>query len=225
MGAPCKLQSSKPGKGTQQTSVLLKRHSITVHGATAKRGSANTPKRWKPRRRHNVWRSKHAPMLVRHTSPGDALRDAGKFGVNVNAAVAKVYDVLVGQVGSWWNPEHTYSHDAKNLSIDPRPGGCFCEKLPNGGGVEHLRVVYVAPPEVLRLSGGLGPLQGSGVAGSMTWKLTGDGDHTRVQLSYSVGGFIVGGFDKIAPAVESMLNEQLNRLKQFAETGKPTSEQ
>jgi uncharacterized protein YndB with AHSA1/START domain len=148
-----------------------------------------------------------------------------KFDVSVNVAAAKVYDVLVAQVGSWWNPEHTYSHDAKNLSIDPRPGGCFCEKLPNGGGVEHLRVVYVAPREVLRLSGGLGPLQGSGVAGSMTWKLTGDGDHTRVQLSYSVGGFIVGGFDKIAPAVESMLNEQLNRFKLFAETGKPTREQ
>ena len=148
-----------------------------------------------------------------------------KLEASVSAPAAKVYDALVGQVGSWWNSEHTYSHDAKNLSIDPRPGGCFCEKLPNGGGVEHLRVVYVAPREVLRLSGGLGPLQASGVAGSMTWKLTGDGDHTRVQLSYSVGGFIVGGFDKIAPAVESMLNEQLNRLKQFAETGKPTSEQ
>ena len=145
--------------------------------------------------------------------------------VKVNAPVAKVYDALVGEVGSWWNPEHTYSHDAKNLSIDPRPGGCFCEKLPNGGGVEHLRVVYVAPRQLLRLSGGLGPLQGSGVAGSMTWKLTGDLDQTRIQLSYSVGGFIVGGFDKIAPAVESMLNEQLNRLKLFAETGKPSSEQ
>ena len=148
-----------------------------------------------------------------------------KFDVNVNAPVAKVYDALVGQVGSWWNPEHTYSHDAKNLSIDPRPGGCFCEKLPNGGGVEHLRVVYVAPPEVLRLSGGLGPLQASGVAGSMTWKLTGDGDHTRIQLSYSVGGFIDGGFEKMAPLVENVLRQQLDRLKQFAETGKPTTTQ
>ena len=145
--------------------------------------------------------------------------------VKVNAPIAKVYDALIGQVGSWWNPEHTYSHDAKNLSIDPRPGGCFCEKLPNGGGVEHLRVVYVAPREVLRLSGALGPLQASGVAGSVTWKLTGDRDQTRIQLSYSVGGFVVGGFDRIAPAVESMLNEQLNRLRLFAETGKPTIEQ
>src|SRR5262252_7418936 len=145
-----------------------------------------------------------------------------KFEVSVNAPPAKVYDALVGQVGSWWNPEHTYSHDAKNLSIDARSGGCFCEKLPNGGGIEHLRVVYVAPPQVVRFSGALGPLQASGVAGSMTWKLTGGPDNTRLDLSYSVGGFIPGGFEKIAPAVEAMLREQLNRLKLFIETGKPT---
>jgi uncharacterized protein YndB with AHSA1/START domain len=145
-----------------------------------------------------------------------------KFEVNVNAPAAKVYDALVGQVGSWWNPEHTYSHDAKNLSIDARPGGCFCEKLPNGGGIEHLRVVYVAPPQVVRFSGALGPLQASGVAGSMTWKLTGGPDNTRLDLSYSVGGFIPEGFEKIAPAVEAMLREQLDRLKLFIETGKPT---
>ena len=141
---------------------------------------------------------------------------------NINARAAKVYEVLIGQIGSWWNPEHTYSHDAKNLSIDPRPGGCFCEKLPNGGGVEHLRVVYIVPRETVRFSGALGPLQASGVAGSMTWKLINDADNTRIQLSYSVGGFIDGGFEKIAPAVEAMLREQVDRLKMFTETGKPT---
>src|SRR4029077_15459237 len=98
--------------------------------------------------------------------------------------------------------------------------------LPNGGGVEHARVIYVAPREVLRLSGALGPLQTSGVAGTLTWKLTSGGtDNTRLQLSYSVGGFIEGGFEKIAPAVEGVLRGQLDRLKQFAETGKPTTTQ
>ena len=145
-----------------------------------------------------------------------------KFDVSINAPAPKVYEVLVGHIGSWWNPEHTYSHDAKNLSIDARPGGCFCEKLPNGGGIEHLRVVYVAPPQVVRFSGALGPLQASGVAGSMTWKLTGAPDSTRLELSYGVGGFIPGGFEKMAPAVEAMLREQLDRLKLFVETGKPT---
>src|SRR4029450_2380585 len=80
MGALCKHRSLKLGKGTQQTSVLLKRHSIIVRGAIATRGSANTPKRWKPPRPHNVWRSNHAPMFVRHASPGDFLRDAGTSG-------------------------------------------------------------------------------------------------------------------------------------------------
>ena len=145
-----------------------------------------------------------------------------KIEVNINAPAAKVYDALVGQIGSWWNPEHTYSHNSKNLSIDARPGGCFCEKLPNGGGIEHLRVVYLAPPQIVRFSGALGPLQASGIAGSMTLKLTSGPDNTLTELSYSIGGFIQGGFDKIAPAVESMLNEQLNRLKLFVETGKPT---
>ena len=145
-----------------------------------------------------------------------------KLEANINAPAAKVYDAMVGQVGSWWNPEHTYSHDAKNLSIDPRPEGCFCEKLPNGGGIEHLRVVYVSPPKIVRFSGALGPLQTSGVAGSMTWKLTGEANQTHLEFSYSVGGFIQGGFEKIAPAVEAMLREQLDRLKLFIETGKPT---
>src|SRR5262245_4958228 len=146
-----------------------------------------------------------------------------KFEVNVNAPAAKVYDALVGRVGSWWDSEHTYSGDAKNLSIDARPGGCFCEKLPSGGGIEHARVIYVAPREVRRLSGALGPLQASGVAGTLTWKLTSGTDNTRLQLSYSVGGFIDGGFDKIAPLVENVLRQQLDRLKQFAETGKATT--
>ena len=84
-------------------------------------------------------------------------------------------------------------------------------------------MIYVAPPQVVRFSGALGPLQASGVAGSMTWKLTGDAGSTRLELSYSVGGFIHGGFGKIAPAVEAMLREQLDRLKLFVETGKPTT--
>jgi uncharacterized protein YndB with AHSA1/START domain len=145
-----------------------------------------------------------------------------KFEVTVDAPVAKVYHALVGQIGSWWDPEHTYSGDAKNLSIEPRPGGCFCEKLPNGGAIEHLRVIYVAPRQVLRLFGALGPLQASGVAGSMTWKLIENSNTTRIRFSYSVGGFADGGFETVAPAVESVLREQVDRLKLFVETGKPT---
>ena len=139
----------------------------------------------------------------------------------VDAAPDRVYRSLAAEVGSWWHPEHTYSKNPKNLSIDPRPGGCFCEKLPDGGGAEHLRIVFVSPGKKLRMVGGLGPLQQSGLAGSMTWTLTPQGSSTKVELTYDVGGHMSGGLDKIAPAVDSVLGEQLGRLERFVETGNP----
>jgi uncharacterized protein YndB with AHSA1/START domain len=145
-----------------------------------------------------------------------------KHEVSVNAAPAKVYDALMGQIGSWWDPQHTYSGDSKNLAIDARPGGCFCERLQNGGGIEHMRVVYIQPGKLIRMSGALGPLQASGLAGSLTWKLTGSDGSTNLELSYSVGGYMEGGIEKMAPAVNDMLGEQLQRLKAFVETGNPT---
>lgn len=141
--------------------------------------------------------------------------------VQVKAEPERVWAILVEQVGAWWKSEHTFSGDSKNLSIDARPGGCFCERLPKGGGVEHLRVVHVKPNELLRFSGALGPLQTSAVAGSLTWKFSSADGGTKVELSYIVGGFMEAGFEKIAPAVDSVLNEQILRLKSFVETGKP----
>jgi uncharacterized protein YndB with AHSA1/START domain len=143
--------------------------------------------------------------------------------VTVNAAPDKIYNALTGQIGAWWNPEHTYSNDSKNLTIDARPGGCLCETLPNGGGVAHMTVVNVSRGQLIRMGGALGPLQASGIAGSMTWKLSPDPSSTKVELSYSVGGYMQGGFGNIAPAVNGVLGEQLNRLKTFVETGKPTA--
>jgi uncharacterized protein YndB with AHSA1/START domain len=140
--------------------------------------------------------------------------------VTVHAAPARAWDALVTP-GRWWNPEHTWSGDAKNLSMDVRPGGCFCEKLANGG-MQHLAVVYAAKPEVLRLAGALGPLQGSGVAGAMTFTLKAHGDSTVVDLTYSVGGYMQGGLDKIASPADGMLGEQVGRYKRLIDTGSST---
>jgi len=50
-------------------------------------------------------------------------------------------------------------------------GGCFCERLKDGGSVQHLQVVYAAPGQGLRLRGALGPLQTEGVEGTLGWTL------------------------------------------------------
>lgn len=155
--------------------------------------------------------------VVQVTPSGFAIRHEA----TVAATPAKIYEALVS-VGSWWSSDHTYSGDAKNMTIDARAGGCFCERLKDGGGVEHARVVLAMPAQALRLSGALGPLQAHGTTGSLTWKLSAAANGTTLQLTYNVGGFIDGGFEKIASPVDSVLGEQFQRLKLFVETGKPT---
>jgi len=145
--------------------------------------------------------------------------------VQLNIPPEEAYELLVN-VGSWWNASHTYTHNTKNLSIDARPGGCFCEKYPNGGGVQHMSVVHAAPGKALRMSGALGPLQAHGLSGSMSWdfipqKPAGNSPTlSKLVLTYSVGGYMLGGFEKFAPMVDNMLGEQISRYKNLANTGK-----
>ena len=40
----------------------------------------------------------------------------------------------VGRPAAWWSDAHTYSGSAANLSVDLRPGGCWCEALAERGG-------------------------------------------------------------------------------------------
>lgn len=86
-----------------------------------------------------------------------------------------------------------------------------------------MRVVFVRANDTLRLSGALGPLQASGLAGAMTWRVVSADNESKLELTYVVGGFMPGGFDKIAPAVEQVLGDPLDRLKRYVETGTPVT--
>jgi len=127
----------------------------------------------------------------------------------------------MGQIGSWWSSDHTWSHDARNLTLELRPGGCFCETLPNGGGARHLAVQLISPGKTAILEGTLGPLIFSGADGHLVWTLAEKDGHTTLTQTYYAGGYFPGGFDKIAPAVDHVLTDQIQRLKAYVETGKP----
>jgi len=58
-----------------------------------------------------------------------------KTTLTIGASPDDVYRRLIRNVGDWWDPAHTYSGNSHNLSIEEKPMGCFCEKLPNQGGV------------------------------------------------------------------------------------------
>jgi uncharacterized protein YndB with AHSA1/START domain len=149
--------------------------------------------------------------------------DAGmriKTTMTIQAPKERVYAALL-DIGKWWSAEHTFSGDPKNLTLEAKPGGCFCEALPQGGGVRHMTVVFVAPNQRLILSGALGPLQTGGLSGAMTIVLSGKEAATELTLTYNVGGYFPGGLTKIAPDVDGVLRTQISRLKSVAETGKP----
>lgn len=136
--------------------------------------------------------------------------------VTVAAPAAKVWAKLIAP-SAWWSSAHTWSGSAANLSLDPRVGGCWCEKLPDGGGVEHMRVVFFQPNRMLRLSGTLGPLQSFPASGVMTVTLTpaADGKSTAVKVDYAVAG--APGLGQIASPVDGVLGQQVAGLKAAAE--------
>ena len=138
----------------------------------------------------------------------------------IAAPAGRVYAAL-GEVGHWWDPSHTFSRDAANLSIELRAGGCFCERLKDGGSVQHLRVVYAAPGQGLRLRGALGLLQTEGVDGTLSWTLKPGEGGTNVTLSYVIGGYIRSGMEQWAPKVDRVLDEQLQSLKNYVEGKSP----
>src|SRR5262249_55796148 len=156
--------------------------------------------------------------VTESTAAGFSVRNAAA----IKASPAEVYAALTDKVGGWWDPAHTFSQDAHNLSLDANPGGAFCERLPAGGGVQHRGVVYASPGKLLRLTGAIGPLQEAALAATMTWNLTRAGDATTVELIYTVGGFRLGGFRDLPTVVDGVLRGQLMRLKAFVETGRPS---
>ena len=121
----------------------------------------------------------------------------------------------------WWNGEHSYSGDAANMTLEAVAGGCWCEKLPAGGSVQHMRVLTAIPGALLRLTGGLGPLQAQPMTGVMTWSFKDDpkGGST-IDFKYR----LAGSSDLPADwpqAVNGVLSEQLQRLQNLLNKGTP----
>jgi len=137
--------------------------------------------------------------------------------VLVTASARATYRALTSEIDRWWDPSHTFFGDAASLRLEARAGGCFCERLPDGRSVEHLHVVYAEPDHELRLTGALGPLQELPVSGIMVFRLSEQAGRTLVVMQYSVSGSRTGGFTEIAPLVDTVLRDQLERLKAHAE--------
>ncbi|MGH6707197.1 MAG: ATPase [Sphingomicrobium sp.] len=126
-----------------------------------------------------------------------------------------------GQIQDWWSKDHTYSGDASRMSLQLRPGGCFCERLDEDGGIEHMRVTYVQPGERAVLTGSLGPLLYEATTGVMDVKVERIAGGSRITMNYRAAGFAKGGAAEMAPIVDKVLGDQMKRLRVYAAGGAP----
>ncbi|HXG80690.1 MAG TPA: SRPBCC domain-containing protein [Sphingomicrobium sp.] len=146
---------------------------------------------------------------------------AGDHGFEVQHSVNLVIPqpqafASFGQVGQWWDKEHTYSGDAARMSLQLRPGGCFCEPLEGGGGIEHMRVTYIQPGERIVMTGSLGPLLYEATSGVMDVKFERIAGGSKVTMNYRAAGFAKGGAAAMAPLVDQVLGEQMKRFRTYA---------
>ncbi len=154
--------------------------------------------------------------VVQSSEAGFVIRESADVPVDTYAAWA-----ALTAPAKWWNPAHSWSGKAENLYIDSQASGCFCELMPvpagapegtRRGSVEHMHIVHSSPGKVLRMVGGLGPLQSEALTGVLTVTLKKTPKGTRILWEYVVGGFMRYKTADIAPAVDKVLAEQLARL-------------
>ena len=159
------------------------------------------------------------PVSAEVTDQGE-----GSF-VTRNAVVVKAepFDAWQALItpSKWWNSSHTWSADAENLYISAQAGGCFCELLPQPkdapegvrrGSAQHMTVVLADPGRVLRMRGGLGPLQSEPVQGVLTITLSPSDKGTVIVFEYVVGGYMRFETAEIAKAVDGVMGQQLAGL-------------
>lgn len=161
-------------------------------------------------------------MLVGAAAPASAeIKNATASGftientrvVPVDAATA--FKALVERVDAWWPKDHTWWGQDGTLSIEPRAGGCFCERAGSREAL-HMLVTFVDPGRTLRMTGGLGPLQGMGLHGALEFRLAPAKEGgTAITLFYRAGGYTPDDLSKFAPVVDQVQGLQLGGLAAF----------
>lgn len=147
---------------------------------------------------------------------GDAFEIVHTFAIK--AEPAKAWQALI-HPERYWPDAHTWSGRAGNLSLEAKAGGCFCERWASGES-EHARVVMAVTNELLRLNGGLGPMQSMAVAGVLSIALEKSDAGTTATVTYRVNGDSLHALDQLAPVVDTVLSEQFGRWAKLA-SGEP----
>jgi len=112
---------------------------------------------------------------------------------------------------AWWHPDHTYSGDATNLTLDVQAGGLWREDW-DDRSVSHGRVLYVEPGRMLRMEAPFGPLQELGAYTIWTITIAPAEEGSVVVFDEVSTGPPTANMAEIAKAVDFVKGEAIRRL-------------
>lgn len=134
--------------------------------------------------------------------------------ITVETTRAEAWKVFTTKIDKWWPKDHTWWGEKGLLTLDDFAGGCFCEKA-DTNSAEHMRVSFVEQHKKLVMTGGLGPLQGMGMFGALTWSFEDIEGKTDITMRYQVTGIDPGGYQTLAPIVDKVQAMQLRGLLEY----------
>lgn len=121
-----------------------------------------------------------------------------------------LWDRLI-EPASWWHPDHTYSGDARNLSLEATAGGLWLETW-DGGSVAHGEVLLAREGEMLRMNAPFGPLQGIGAYTIWTISITAVDGGSLVTFDEVASAPPGNDMEQLAGAVDYVKTEAIARL-------------
>lgn len=150
--------------------------------------------------------------VVSRSADGFVLR----FAVGVEAAPEDVV-AAVSELPQWWDPAHTYTGDAANLSLAFEEGGCWCETLADGTVFEHAVVTGITADRVT-MNAALGPLHDKATKAELTFGSAPENRGRLVTIDFVVEG---PGLGAMADGVNMVMDQAFDRLIHQIEYGEP----
>lgn len=145
-------------------------------------------------------------------------RTADSFTLRYQSAMETTPEDILSSmtlVGEWWDGAHSYSGDAKNITIDMTVGGCWCEKLADGTDFRHATVLAIEPDR-LAFNAPFGPLNGKATRADFTVAWPGDNKGWMVTWVMVIEGPGLGAY---ADAVDGVMGAGFGRFTRYLEYG------
>jgi DNA-binding transcriptional ArsR family regulator/uncharacterized protein YndB with AHSA1/START domain len=135
--------------------------------------------------------------------------------IEVKASPADVFRALTLDIGEWWGRPHLHA-DARDVVLDPVPGGLVKQVTRDGGGNVMFVVQAVRRDRLLVLHGTMG--MAKTIQMTVRFELEPKGEGTRLSLRHwAIGEFPATTRDGFVEGWRDLLG---TRLRAYVETGK-----